>query len=359
SVGPDNIPGFEKVQQLADYLVDLRQCPVLTNVQARKIVSLWNNLDPYDKKSTKFSPRHKTKLTQGRFKVSKTNVLPGVESTRRCFIGENGSPAQWPDCNRYVEALISRLCDLHPGMTRTKSGTTQRWTLVMKTYRSIRDKVMSNGLVVNGCNIQLVEINNTTLSQWYNKRSKRKETVVLQQGITLPTPPLTTDTIRDAVLRQAIPIPPPTAQHFQFNNPENDAGKAKTRDSGVNILPKQPPLPLHLPVTIVPAGPCTMTPVIQSVLSVPSTTQWYRKRQLHKAESGESVKKYHDTNVFASGSDIHHLALTVSSELDKLATWFYANKLSLNLLKTHCMVDPKLTCHYGCVCVRACVRAYA
>ena len=38
-----------------------------------------------------------------------------------------------------------------------------------------------------------------------------------------------------------------------------------------------------------------------------------------------------DTNFMYTGGDIAEICKTVSTELDKLCTWFNANKLSLNV----------------------------
>jgi len=45
-----------------------------------------------------------------------------------------------------------------------------------------------------------------------------------------------------------------------------------------------------------------------------------------------------DTNLFIQGSDIDVLEHNVNSELDKIISWLYANKLSLNVGKTHSMI---------------------
>ena len=45
-----------------------------------------------------------------------------------------------------------------------------------------------------------------------------------------------------------------------------------------------------------------------------------------------------DTNFLYTGNDISEMCKTVSKELDKLSSWFMANKLSLNISKTNCMV---------------------
>ena len=84
SVGPDNIEGFGKVNALAEFLVTLKDhSGAVTNQQAAVIIGLWNSLHPYDRQPTKFPPHHRDKLTQGRFKVSKTSVIPGVDGTKR------------------------------------------------------------------------------------------------------------------------------------------------------------------------------------------------------------------------------------------------------------------------------------
>ncbi|KAK6485061.1 hypothetical protein HHUSO_G12986 [Huso huso] len=74
SVGPDNIPGYGRVQDLAEYL---------TMEEASEIISLWEALDEYDKQRTVYSPGHQACITKGRFRSTKKTVAPGVESTRR------------------------------------------------------------------------------------------------------------------------------------------------------------------------------------------------------------------------------------------------------------------------------------
>ena len=41
------------------------------------------------------------------------------------------------------------------------------------------------------------------------------------------------------------------------------------------------------------------------------------------------------TNLFFGGNDIDHLVKSVNLELEKITDWFKANKLSLNIKKTH------------------------
>ena len=85
----------------------------------------------------------------------------------RCFLGENTGPATWPDSNRYMECLIEKLCSVFPGHVREQGKTVQRWTLISHAYRNIRHKVLSNASLTRHTQLQLIEINQQTLIQWY------------------------------------------------------------------------------------------------------------------------------------------------------------------------------------------------
>ena len=84
SVGPDNLPGFDRVHALADYLVELRgKNQALSDQQVKEITNLWNDLVDYDKSGTVFSARYKKTQLKGRFRATKTTVSAGVESVGR------------------------------------------------------------------------------------------------------------------------------------------------------------------------------------------------------------------------------------------------------------------------------------
>ena len=168
SVGPKNIPGYERVVALADFLVGLKDSPgALTHQQVAHIIALWKNLTEYDRKPIVFPSRHQTKLVQGRFKVAKkSTVIPGADSTKRCFLGQNSGPASWPDCNRYMEAVIIKLCQIYPSPVKKNGNTTLRWTLVHNAYCKIREAVLNNAQVMEQTGIQLAEVNQRTMIQW-------------------------------------------------------------------------------------------------------------------------------------------------------------------------------------------------
>ncbi|XP_060774463.1 uncharacterized protein LOC132884641 [Neoarius graeffei] len=112
-VGPDGIPGWDKVQELAAYLVDLRDAAYLTEPQVTEVIQLWAALPDSDKERIDYQPRHQERLSSGRFKAPKrSGVTPGVESVKRSLIGHPGGPAQWPGTSRLVDAMCTRLCTL-------------------------------------------------------------------------------------------------------------------------------------------------------------------------------------------------------------------------------------------------------
>ncbi|XP_057184273.1 uncharacterized protein LOC130550779 [Triplophysa rosa] len=173
SVGPENIEGYGAVQDLSEFLVSLREHRLaLTGEECVKIITLWQALGEYDKRKTIYSPRHQTTLKQGRFRATKKIVATGVESTKRCFVGAH-SPAQWPDCNRVVEAIFTRLCALYSNAVRCDGVRVSRFTMVARAYRHIRECILTNAKVMRETTIQLPEVNAATVTQCVVSRPPR------------------------------------------------------------------------------------------------------------------------------------------------------------------------------------------
>lgn len=85
----------------------------------------------------------------------------------RSFVGSASGPANFPDANRYMEAVIRRLMQLHTGpQRRQNSPTLTRWSLILASYTKISDVVLDNPRVMAMTAIQLLAINNTTLLLW-------------------------------------------------------------------------------------------------------------------------------------------------------------------------------------------------
>ena len=45
-----------------------------------------------------------------------------------------------------------------------------------------------------------------------------------------------------------------------------------------------------------------------------------------------------DTRCFIEGTDLSDMCIQLSTEMNKLSTWFKTNRLSLNVSKTNCMI---------------------
>ena len=163
----------------------------------------------------------------------------------RCLLGTLSGPAQFPDANRYMEALIKRLCSAYPGPVKipgTKKSLT-RWTLILRAYKNIRDHLLSNATITSNTGLQLVTINQTTLTTWLNKHQKKQELITLRQGIAqqYQVPAMTTNRSFPAALTEPATTPPvsPEKRH-QFVLPPSTIGqctKFRRRHTGM-LLPQ-------------------------------------------------------------------------------------------------------------------------
>ncbi|MCI4378029.1 hypothetical protein PGIGA_G00210560, partial [Pangasianodon gigas] len=167
AVDDRNVPGMDRVDSLADYLVELRHQTSLTlsSQQVSEIVALWQNLLDFDKQRVVFATRHQERLTTGRFRSPKKKAVftPGVDSLKRCALASTASPAQWPDCCRLVEAIFIRLRRIPKNPRRKGKGSLTRWSLILRDYRRIRQLILNNGAIIQSTKLQLVEVNQTTL----------------------------------------------------------------------------------------------------------------------------------------------------------------------------------------------------
>ncbi|XP_052441064.1 uncharacterized protein LOC127979568 [Carassius gibelio] len=227
------IPGMDRVDALAECLVELRTQTslTLTNQQVATIVGLWQNLDKFDKDRVAYAARHQDRLLTGRFRSPKKKAVftPGVDSTKRCVLGSSGSPAQWPNCCRLVEMIFIRLCNIHRSPKKQRTECLSRWDLILRDYRKIRQLILSNGTVMSDTTLQLVEVNQRTLTTWHNNRLKGQEVSLLLQGLDLPEArPVALDVLPPARVQ---PVVPPQYSHqlHTYQMPPDTAGQAKTK----------------------------------------------------------------------------------------------------------------------------------
>uniref|UniRef100_K1Q3C6 Uncharacterized protein n=1 Tax=Magallana gigas TaxID=29159 RepID=K1Q3C6_MAGGI len=112
-----------------------------SNADADRVIRLWNSLAPFDQAPYKFRDNLKQQLIKGRFKAPKStrvDLVPGVQSVKRCALAPHLGPAAWPDTNRYQEAFISRLCMAFPSSTSKDGRRQPRWKAVVDAYNRAR-----------------------------------------------------------------------------------------------------------------------------------------------------------------------------------------------------------------------------
>ena len=100
------------------------------------------------------------------------------------------------------------------------------------------------------------EVNQTTVSQWFIRREKKRDKETLQPGI--PPPP------QEAVTEQPLPLPSKLPQvafpfPFTFVLPENTAGTATLRGRACPTVRQPYRVPLQ-PQPIVPRSPAFIQP---------------------------------------------------------------------------------------------------
>ncbi|XP_057698259.1 uncharacterized protein LOC130919501 [Corythoichthys intestinalis] len=313
-LGPDGVPGWDKVQDLAEYLVSLRQARYLDEQQVSEVILLWTALPEGDKRRIHYQPRHQPKLVHGRYKAPKNaGTTPGVDSVKKCLIGHPGGPAQWPSSSRLVETMCVKLCALHKSPSKKDGVRLPRWTKVLNDYHHIRDVVLNCHTLMEATSLQLFLLNQRTLTQWFNRRENSQERSVLSQGLACED--------RIAVASSQLPAPrermekPPSTsgpQH-EFVLPPNRAGQAPKLRPGRQpasatvvrpIAPAHPPAPLALPAPALPpqiivlnpgwslAAPVQAQTPVAPVAPVSRLTVRNKRRRAEQEASGVQKRRY-------------------------------------------------------------------
>ena len=112
----------------------------------------------------------------------------------------------------------------------------------------------------------------------YNKRGKKQEKDMLEQGISLPQPLMTSTSQLPTARSRPVSLPVPDTDAHKFDLPPNTSGKAKVKKrlDMDEILKPKPPNPTHphsmLPMSVTP--PSQSTPIIvcitpQGMMGVP------------------------------------------------------------------------------------------
>ncbi|XP_067280313.1 uncharacterized protein [Pseudorasbora parva] len=154
-MGPDGVSGYDHVIKLANSLVELRNHGFVTQQKVDEIVSLWNKLSEHDKGVV---------------------VHPTQPENKLCFN------------NSHTETFVTPCIDglkshIHPSGQTIAGVRVNRWDAILRDYNMIRDIVRDSTALSTQTRLQLLEINQWALCQWYSSRKQRQEQLVLHQCI--------------------------------------------------------------------------------------------------------------------------------------------------------------------------------
>ncbi|XP_043076711.1 uncharacterized protein si:ch73-112l6.1 [Puntigrus tetrazona] len=163
-MGPDGIPGYDRVINLANSLVELRNKGFVTQRKVDEIVALWDKLSEHDKGCVIHPARAEDSLCLHN-SHSNNFVTPRTDGLK----------------SRLVAAICLALSHMHPAGQTIAGFRVNRWAAILRDYNMIRDIIQDSPAISTRTQIQLLEINQRTLCQWYNARKQRQEQLVLHQ----------------------------------------------------------------------------------------------------------------------------------------------------------------------------------
>ncbi|XP_073724498.1 uncharacterized protein [Misgurnus anguillicaudatus] len=240
------IPGWEAVDALAGYLVGLnRTITALSNAEVAEILRLYSHLSAFDKTPTSYSLKSKKQNLSGPWRASRkrSGSAPGQQAAERLFM-VHGQAAHRPDKNRISECVALKLYkEYKQPRNRPKDNKGRRFAIpqsIVMTYSHIKQLVEYCKEIMNRTDLVLVNINNTTVSDWLQDCSKTSEKGSLLQGVRLPR--------QIAVAKESLlevrDLPSQPVQHghtpLEFQEPENREGEAKIRRRNSSRTPAIP-----------------------------------------------------------------------------------------------------------------------
>ncbi|KAK5605738.1 hypothetical protein CRENBAI_006887 [Crenichthys baileyi] len=267
--GPDGQPGYQHVLKLAKALVEVRSLNGLSERRVDRLISLWQRLSERDKQRLAYPSRFQERQVKG-------------HKYHLCILGVNSGPANWPDTSRLVEAICSQLCRLHPAATRVRGVMRTRWSLIHADYVSVRETVLASPRLMAQTTIQLFELNQRTISQWFTRRQKEWERSVLEQGVSIvPAPAVAEQPLLPAKELSLVRVG--QGQPFAYNLPEEQ--QPGPSNSG---LPPPPPPPPTAPTTQMSILPSTSSAQLPRPPPVVPRTTAYRRRKAAEAATAEA-----------------------------------------------------------------------
>lgn len=83
------------------------------------------------------------------------------------MVGGNSGPASSVDASPVVEAICVKLEAAYPSPKKKNGKGISRWKVILDKYHHIRNLVTRHDRLISTTNLQLYELNQTTLLAWY------------------------------------------------------------------------------------------------------------------------------------------------------------------------------------------------
>jgi hypothetical protein len=58
-------------------------------------------------------------------------------------VGQNAGSAQWPDCSRYLEAIVIKLCEVYPSTMKQQGVATNRYKFKIEKGITVCNKMLT------------------------------------------------------------------------------------------------------------------------------------------------------------------------------------------------------------------------
>ena len=139
----------------------------------------------------------------------------------RCFLS-GGSPASSPSKSDKIRE--PRRCPNVGGRVQY----TSRWKLVLSEYSRVQARLFNSQALLEGTNMVLFTINETTLVRWYKNSTRMNEIKLLLQEHSLElTPHLSEQHLQPTLEKQ--PIPQSPEEPFSFEEQPDTRDEARVR----------------------------------------------------------------------------------------------------------------------------------
>lgn len=166
-----------------------------------------------------------------------------------------------------------------------------RWKQILEAYNEVRARLLNSQPLLEGTNLVLFSINETTLSRWYKNSTRCTEVKMLLQGLpNIPSSSTATGPLLPALECSTSPPPPPDNPHI-FPEAEDRRGLAHVRSapSSTATVPLLPALECSTSEdrrSLAHVRLASTSSSSSTAVTVSRTTEWRRRKMASGEETG-------------------------------------------------------------------------